>query len=161
MKLTDYLLDFGGYDWAELLRPWSSLLPSEVTLWMMNRFGDLFVVLSDGSIHMLSVVEDRFERLANDRDDFARRIDEDNNADDWLMIPLVDELVAAGKLLEPGQCYSCGMPPFLGGEFRVGNVIVLPIEYHFGAYGSFHEQLAGVPEGTTIVLKVQRPPDPE
>ena len=45
----------------------------------------------------------------------ARKIDEDDNANDWLMIPLVDRLVAAGVLLKPGECYSFLTPPSWAG----------------------------------------------
>ena len=97
-------------------------------------------------------------KLAENRDDFATLIDEDDNADDWLMIPLVDRLVAAGVLLKPGECYSFLIPPVLGGDYTIENTVVLPIIEHYGVYGSYHEQLRGVPDGTKVVIKVQKPP---
>jgi hypothetical protein len=85
-------------------------------------------------------------------------IDEEGNAEDWLMKPLVDQLVAAGVLLQTGQCYSFLTPPVLGGDYTVQNTVVLPISEHYGVYGSYHEQLRGVPDGTKIVIKVEKPP---
>ena len=159
MRLADYLLDHRGYDWGDLLRPWSSLLPSEFTIWMMNRFGDMFLIFPDGSIHVNIIGEDTLDKLADNRDEFSRKIDEDDNAEDWLMIPLVDQLVAAGVLLEPGKCYSFVTPPILGGAYTIENTMVLPITDQFGLYGSYHEQLEGVPDGTKVVLKIGKPPD--
>ena len=47
-------------------------LPPEFSVWLMNRYGDLFVILPDGSIHMLDVGGGSLTRLAESRDDFAR-----------------------------------------------------------------------------------------
>jgi hypothetical protein len=159
MNVYDYLIDHSGLDWARLLSGWDWLVPPEISVWLMNRFGDLFLILPDGSIHMLDVGGGSLTKLAESRDEFTRIIDEDENADDWLMIPLVDQLVTAGRVLEPGQCYSFVTPPILGGEYSVENTMVVPILEHFGLYGSYHEQLRGVPDGTKVVLKVQKPPE--
>jgi hypothetical protein len=92
------------------LSGWQWLLPTEFTVWLMNRFGDLFLILPDGSVHMLDIGAGSLTKLAESRDDFARIIDEDDNADDWLMIPLVDGLVATGVNLQPGQCNGMLIP---------------------------------------------------
>ena len=158
MNVHDYLIDHSAFDWAQLLSFWGWLLPSEFSVWLMNRYGDLFLTLPDGSIHMLDVGGGSLTKLANDRDEFARVIDEEGNAEDWLMIPLVDRLVKAGVLLEPGHCYSFVTPPILGGEYTVENTMVVPIQEHFGLYGSYHEQLRDVPDGSKVIINVQKPP---
>ncbi len=159
MNVHAYLIDHNGLDWAQLLSGWESLLPPEFTVWLMNRYGDLFLILPDGSVHMLDVGGGSLTKLAESKGDFSRVIDEEGNAEDWLMIPLVDRLVEAGILLEPGQCYGFVTPPILGGEYSVENTMVLPITEHFGLYASYHEQLRGAPDGTKVVLKVQKPPE--
>jgi hypothetical protein len=161
MSVHDYLIDHSGLDWPQLLSDWAWLLPSEITVWLMNRFGDLFLILPDGTVQMLDVGAGSLTKLAENRDDFCRRIDEDDNAEDWLMIPLVDRLVAAGIHLQPGQCYSLLTPPILGGDYTVENTVVLPITEHFGVYGSYHEQLRDVPDGTQVVIKFESPPPPQ
>ncbi len=124
----------------------------------MNRFGDLFLIMPDGSVHMLDIGAGSLTKLAASKDEFSRMIDEDGNANDWLMIPLIDRLMAAGVLLQPGECYSLLTPPVLGGDYTVENTVVLPVAEHYGLYGSYHKQLRGVPDGTNVVLKVQKPP---
>jgi hypothetical protein len=158
MSVHDYLIDHNGLDWAHLLSGWGWLLPSELTVWLMNRYGDLFLILPDGSVHMLDIGAGSLTKRAESRDEFAQRIDEEGNADDRLMIPLVDGLVAAGVLLKPGECYSFLTPPILGGAYSVENTVVLPITEHYGVDGAYHEQLRGIPDGTKVVIKVQKPP---
>ena len=156
MSISDYLIDQKGIEWSEILRDWSWTLPREFTIWLVSRFGDLIVVLGDGTVHLLDVGGGTFEKLAESRDDFADKIDDDDNANNWLMIRLVDKLVAAGITLHDGQCYSFRVPPILGGKYSVDNAIVLSVRDHFSAYGSIQEQLKDVPDGTAITIKSTR-----
>jgi hypothetical protein len=158
MNVHDYLIDPSHIDWADLLADWKWFLPPEFTVWLMNRYGDLFLIWTDGSVHMLDVGRGSLTKLADDRDEFARVIDEQGNAEDWLMIPLVDRLVKAGVLLEPGHCYSFVTPPILGGEYSVENTMVVSIREHFGLYASYHEQLRDVPDGTKVSIRFGKPP---
>lgn len=77
----------------------------------------------------------RLQRVAQSRDEFCAKIDEPGVADDWLMIPIVDQLVASGAVLGPGQCYSFRQLPVLGGAYSADNRMVFPIREHFGALG--------------------------
>ncbi len=159
MDVHDYLIDHSSFDWDHLFSGWEWLLPPEFTVWLMNRYGDLFLILPDGSVHMLDIGAGSLTKMAESKDEFCRKIDEDDNADYWLMIPLVDRLVAAGVFLQPGECYSFLTPPVLGGDYTLENTVILPITEHFGVYGSYHEQLKGVPDGTHVVIKVKKPRD--
>lgn len=150
----DYLIDPEGVDWSVALAHWSWLVPAEFTLWLVNRLGDLFLVLKDGSVLMLDVGAGTLKRLAADRDEFCRLIDEGDNANRWLAIPLVDELMASGMRLAPGQCYGFKVPPALGGQYDVTNCGPLSIPDYLGAYGSIHHRLRDVPDGSRVVLRV-------
>jgi len=153
-RLTDYIIDHAAVDWAHVLTPWAWLLPPALTVWMMNRFGDLLVVFEDGSVHMLDVGGGSLTRLADNRDHFGTRLDEDNNANEWLMIPLVDALVASGMTLQPGECYSYRLLPVLGGDYTQANVKVLPIPSHYAALGPIHEKIKDLPDGTRVKFAV-------
>src|SRR5262249_25703840 len=116
MSARDYLIHHEGFDWPTLLADWHWLLPRHLTVWLMNKYGDLLIVLDDGSVWMLDVGGGSFKKTAQSREDFCEKIDEDDNANDWLMIPLVDQLVKAGITLGPGECYSYRQAPILGGD---------------------------------------------
>jgi hypothetical protein len=153
MSIHDYLIDHRGFDWPSLFSEWTWLVPNELTVWLMNRFGDLILVFEDGSVYMLDVGGGTLERVANNRDDFAAKVDEDNNANEWFMIPLVDQFVAAGIELSDGRCYGYKKPPILGGDYTVDNSCVLPIAEHFAFHGSIHNQIKDVPDGSKVVIK--------
>lgn len=53
------------YDWGSLLQDLGSLLPRDCTLWMVNRFGDLFIIPNDGSVQMVDVGGGTIERITS------------------------------------------------------------------------------------------------
>lgn len=153
ININDYLLDVTNIDWPSILVPWRFLVPAELTIWLVNQFGDIFAVLEDSSVHMLDVGGGTFKRVADCRDDFCSLIDMDDNANQWFMIPLIDKLVAAKKRLNAGYCYGYLQSPVLGGDYTVENTVVIPIEEHFGLNASIHTQIRDLPDGAPVTLR--------
>jgi hypothetical protein len=156
LNVHNYLIDQSGKDWSELLSGWSDVLPPSFTVWLVNRFGDVFAVFDDGSVHMLDVGIGAVERIADNRDHFADQIDIGDNAKDWLMIPLVDQCVAAGLSLAHKQCYGYKVPPMLGGEYSPENVEPTDLSQHYSLLADLYRQTNDLPGGTrirTVVLE--------
>jgi hypothetical protein len=153
-SLDSYIIPQSGLDWPDLLASWAWLLPPEVTVWIVNRFGDLFLVLDDGAVHMLDVGAGSLSKVASSREDFSCHIDEGGNANKWLLIPLVDELEATGITLGKGQCYSYWRLPALGGAYSMENVKVVSLEHQFKAFGPIHEKIKDLPDGTRIKFEI-------
>jgi Domain of unknown function (DUF1851) len=158
MNLRDYLIDCSRFDWRKLFASWHWLLPSEFTTWIMNRFGDLFLETPDGKIHRLALDDGSLTVLAGSKDQFCGKLDEQEVANDWLLIPLVDELVEVGKVLKEGQCYSFIQIPILGGDYLVENVAVRDVVYQYAALGPIFEKLKDVPDGTQVNFEIKKPP---
>ena len=150
MKIRNYLLDHNNLDWPNLLASWHWLLPETLTVWFVNRFGDIFATVDDGSVHMLDVGCGTFKRLADSQVHLGDLLDDVDNANDWLMIPLIDRLVEAGKVLRPGTCYSYVQLPVIGGEYSVENTMIVPIEEHFGMNAEIQLQIKDLPDGTNV-----------
>jgi len=150
MDVNDYLLERGESDWAALLADWNWMLPPHFTLWLVNRYGDLFLILpDDGGICMLDVGAGTLRRIAHDQEDFDARLRQDNNANEWLMIPLVDDCVAAGLTLPPAHCYGFKQPPALGGAYEVANTEVVDLYTHYSVLGQLHAQVWETLPGST------------
>ena len=150
MDVNNYLIDQEGKDWASLLSDWSALLPSELTVWLVNRFGDVFFVSADGAVHLLDVGRGVVERLADSRDDFIAQLDADDNADFWLLISLVDRCVTEGLVLSTGQCYGYKVPPILAGEYTVENIEPTDLAVHYLVLSDIANQTANLPDGTRV-----------
>jgi hypothetical protein len=154
--INDYLLDHQSFDWAALLSDWHWLLPAEFSVWLMNKFGDLVLIADDGTILFFDVGAGEVERIADNKEDFCQKIDLGDNANVWLMIPLIDQLNGLGTRLSEGRCYSFLTPPILGGEYSAKNTVTLPIAEHYGVYASIHDQIKDLPDGAQVVIKVKR-----
>ncbi len=154
MQLTDYLIDHAGQDFAAMLKAWHWLLPTTLIVWFVNRFGEFILVLDDGSIHHLDIGAGTLNRIANSRDHFCHLIDENGNANEWLMVPLVDECVASSLTLSPGQCYAFRVLPVFGGEFKIDNVMFSKLHGYVEFAGLVHEQIRNLPDGSSVELVV-------
>jgi len=154
MDINDYLIDQAGKDWPTLLKDWMPPLPPAFTLWLVNRFGDLFVVTDDDAVHMLDVSAAAFKRVADNRDHFATLLDIDANANNWLMIPFVDACRAANMPLRPNQCYGFKVPPLLGGKYELANIAPTDITVHYSLLADIYKQTKDLPEGTPIKVAV-------
>jgi hypothetical protein len=155
MNISDYLIDQSRKDWQDLLSGWAEILPSVFTIWLVNRFGDVIAVLDDGSVHLLDVALGTFERIADSRDHLTDLADAGENANNWFMIPLVDQCVTAGLVLGPDQCYGYKIPPLRGGEYAAANVAPISIPEHYAFLSDLWRQTKDLPEGAPVKLVVK------
>jgi hypothetical protein len=155
MRLTDYLIEQQGKDWADLLSDWIPPLPDSFTVWMVNLFGDVFALFEDGSVHMLDPGLGTLDRVAESRDQFCELVDRDNNANNWLMIPLVDACRCAGLALSQHQCFHFKIPPLLGGDYSVDNVAPIALREYYSAMAELCRQAEDLPNGTKVELVVR------
>jgi hypothetical protein len=133
INIDEYFIDQTGLDWRNLLTHWAGLLPRGSTVWLVNSIGDVIVAAPDGSVHMLDVGTEHVSRIATSRDDFLKKVEEGTNAKQWLATPLIDECVAAGMTLAPGQCYGFKVAPLLGGDYVVENMVPTGLAEHYAA----------------------------
>lgn len=160
INVNDYLIDHAPFDWQTMLTGWVEILPAIFTIWLVNRFGDVFVIADKGPVYLLDVAGGTFSRLAETRDQFADLIDEPQNANNWLMIPLVDQCIASGMTLHPGKCYGFKIPPLLGGEYAIGNVVTVDLAQNYAFLADLWLQTKNVPDGAQVKLVIGEEPDP-
>jgi len=152
MTLDNYLLQLDGLDWSQLLGCWSSL-PRSATIWLANQFGEPFLVYEDGSVHHFDPQAGEVEQVAQSRDEFASLLDQIDNANQWLLIPLVEAAREAGLTLRPGQCYGFAQPTVLGGEYAVSNVRVKTMGEYFAFLADLHAQIRDLPDGAEVEIQ--------
>ena len=150
MNINEYLLPTAKHDWSELLSDWNWLLPKSYTVWLANRFGDLFLVLDKGKVQMLDLGAGTLKTVAASRDQFYEQIGEEEIAESCLLISLTDKCVADGMVPRKKECYSFKIIPALGGQFEVDNVEVTDISVHYSISGQLHEQIKDLPAGTKV-----------
>ena len=154
MRLAAYLIDQSGKDWSALLKDWCPPLPASFTVWLVTRFGDVFAVFEDGSVHFLDVGQGALTRIADDREDCAQKLDLDDNLEEWLMVGLVNQCVEAGLNLLENQCYGYKTAPVLGGEYAAENVFPISLAEHYASLADLHRQTKDMPDGCRVEVVV-------
>jgi hypothetical protein len=154
MNVQNYVIEHLGLDWPALLEEWRWLLPQAFTVRLLTRAGDLLIESPDGCIHFLDVGAGELRHVAISHNEFRSLLGRPDVARDWLMVPVIDRLVAAGRLLGPGQCYGFRLLPVVGGGYDANDRLVLPIREHFGVCGSLHRQIADLPDGAKVQIRI-------
>lgn len=153
VNINDYLISQTGFDCQAQLARWAEILPETFTIWLVNRFANVFIIAEDGSVHCLDVVSGTLERVADSRDQFADLMDIPQSANNWLMIPLVDHCVKAGISLQPGQCYSFKVPPLFG-EYGLGNVAPVDVAENYAFLADIWSRTKNMTDGTSVRLVI-------
>lgn len=131
---------------------WSPILPTPVRVLQTNLFGDAFVLVGDGTVHMLERASHSARRIASSEDEFCREIQDDSHG--WQLRRLAVECRLAGKVLADGECYAFTTLPVLGGGYTVENVWITRWEEWFSFTADVFEQIKDLPDGTTVRLNV-------
>ncbi len=155
MDLKDYIIVHDSLDVTEMLREWNWLLPSTYETWIINRFGDVILILEDASIAMLDTGAGRLDKIAESKDHFISLLDNKERLVEWFMIGAVNEMVADGKTLKPKQCYSYGKPPGLGGAYHLKNYEITDLAIHLNLYGQTFEKTKDLPDGAGVTIKLK------
>lgn len=136
MNVHDYLIAQAGIDWAKLLSFWTPPLPPRFKLWLVNRLGEIIGVLDTGGVVRLELGQGTCTEIARSTEHFASLLNDPNRADEWLRIRLSDACRRAGMELGPSQCYGFKIPPTLGGQYDVSNLVPtsLAVHYSYQAY---------------------------
>lgn len=151
MNVRDYLLDTAEWKWDELLHRWKWILPPEFAVRIVNRFGDVFMELGDGTIQHLDIGAGTLTQVGANWDAFCDLLDDPEQANFFLMIPLVDALASSRRELALEQCYSFQTAPaFSEGGYSLDNIVVRPIAEHYHIFGPIHELTRDVPDGARV-----------
>ena len=152
MRITwnELTINPDGLDFDSLLLEWRWLVPESMSPVVVSALGDLFLRDADESMHWLDTGAGKLTRVADNGDHFKELMVQSDFANEWFIPHLIGDLIESGQPLADGQCYSCDIPPGLGGEFTVDNVKPTDILIHFSMFGQIFRQIKDLPEGTPI-----------
>ncbi|MFC1852633.1 T6SS immunity protein Tdi1 domain-containing protein [candidate division CSSED10-310 bacterium] len=155
----DLIIDAKLVNWKRVFRHWSWLFEKSTTfnVWILTKFGDLFVHMDDGSIFQLDTGAGTFEHIAKNKDEFGQLIDTDINLALWFMPSLISQLESQNKVLKTHQCYGFITPTGLKeGSYTIENIKIVDIEEYFIAMGDLWNHLKNIPDGTKVTLELER-----
>lgn len=137
---------------AALYDSWSWLLPSGIRTVMVSTLGDVFFQAEGAAVFWLNTGTGEVENVAASRDEFIELLQTDK-ATEWFMPHLIEQLMSAGKVLKPDQCYTyVTLPIFKEGKYEVANLNPVAAREHFALTGRIHKEVKGLPDGAAVTI---------
>lgn len=152
MRITwrELSVDLSGQSSDDLLSEWRWLVPCTYSLHMVSALGDAFVSDATGHIFWLNVGRAELTEIADTKDAFDHLRQQSDYANQWFAPLLVGDMLASGKSLAVGQCFSPKIPLTLGGALEPANFDVCDLSVHFHTLGQIQAQVKSLPVGTPV-----------
>jgi hypothetical protein len=143
---------------AAVRAAWRWLTPDDATPILCSILGDVFLGRANGAVLWLDTGRGKLEPAADNAEQFHAALASDQ-AVEWLIPPLVESARSAGKIPGPGQCYGFKiLPIFAEGRYEAGNLAVITASEYLSFTGDTHHQIASIPDGQKVEIKLQPPP---
>jgi hypothetical protein len=143
-------------DVERLLADWRWLCPQKLMLINRNAFGDMFLSDEEGRVFWLNVAVGCMSLIANCEAEFLKMSDDADKIQEWFAES--DEQAAAKRGLIPGPCQCIGfsVPLVFAQSGSPETAYVADIYEHIGFLGDLHRQIATLPDGAKVRLRVTR-----
>lgn len=141
---------------GDALESWRFVVGAKAKVQLLTAMGDVFLLRPHGllrkeQVFLLDTGSGEMLRVESDWQAFKQRMAHpDAEVAVWLKFDLLCDLHDAGKILEPGQCYSPTIPPCIGGKYDVSNFEPTPWRAHLQTSGQIFAQVKDLPPGTPI-----------
>jgi hypothetical protein len=139
-----------GVDLNPLLSDWRWLVPENLNPTVTTAFGDLFLCDEAGKVHFLDTLYGELKQTANSQAEFEQLCEDRDFRRKYFQSFFVMEVRKMHGELEAGECYSCDVPPTLGGQLEPEEFERTDLATHFSILGQLHQQTKHLPAGTKI-----------
>jgi hypothetical protein len=148
-RYPSLVLDLPAPDIERALTDWEWCAPPQTIVALIGAFGDLFFETSTGIV-MLDMLEGTLRVVAKDHETFIQAIGDDDYRDELLGDVWVQAARRRGLNLGPGECLDWAVPPALGGQCSMDNLVKTLIVVKISIAGQLHQQIKDLPPGTSI-----------
>jgi hypothetical protein len=140
----------------ELRSAWSWLIADPWEPVLCSKIGGIFLKVGAGEVLWLDTASALVEQATANVDDFHETCrNKPDIVDEWFLPPLVERLHEAGKVAGPDQCYGFTiLPIFAEGKWVPDNMFVAPIREVLLGNAHIHKQIAELPDGSQVQLKI-------
>jgi len=153
------LFDTEHLDANRLLEQWRWLCTEPVTLIARNGFGDLFLRTIEGKVLRLDVGDGTLAEVAESELSFKDSVKHSAKRELWFAEHQLEAFAARGLKPNDLQCIGFKTPVVFAESANVpNNAYVADLYEQVSFLGDLHRQIADVPNGGKIRLKVGQPP---
>lgn len=153
------IFDIVQLDVSRLLEQWRWLCDQSVTLVARNGFGDLFLRTNDGKILWLNVGCGTLTEIAESELGFEHALEESAERELWFAEGQLVAFAEQGLKLNDLQCIGFKTPVVFAESRSVpDNAYVADLYEQVSFLGDLHRQIADVPNGGKVRVKIGQPP---
>jgi hypothetical protein len=153
------VFDVVQLDVSRLLEQWRWLCRQSVTLVARNGFGDMFLRTNDRKILWLSVGGGSLTEIAESELGFEHSLADSAKRELWFAEERLAALAERGLKPNDLQCIGFKTPVVFAESRSVpDNAYVADLYEQVSFLGDLHRQIADVPNGGKVRLKVGQPP---
>lgn len=151
--------DISQLDASRLLEQWRWLCSESVTLLARNGFGDLFLRTVEGKVIWLNVGSGTVSDVADSESTFRDLLNDPAKRELWLAEQSLETLAERGLRPNEFQCIGFSVPVVFAESANVSNNGYIADLYEQVSFlGNLHRQIANLPNGAKVRLKVDQPP---
>lgn len=142
-------------DVERLLVEWRWLCQRPMALVARNAFADLFLRDESGQIHCLDVAVGKLTKVADSEKQFCELATPEKK-EEWFAA--ADENAAIARGLDPDttQCIGFGVPLVFAESGSPDTPYVADLYEHVSFLGDLNRQIAELPEGAKVRLRIKR-----
>jgi hypothetical protein len=138
----------------QLAESWGWLIREPFVPVLFSTLGDVFFQPDSGGVWWLNTGTAEVTRVADSVSQFRELLGTEV-VNEWFMPGLIEQLHAAGKIPETGECYTyVTLPIFAEGKYDVENLNPVPAHEHFSLTGRILCEIKSLPSGAKVKLNV-------
>lgn len=137
-------------DLHRALSSWKWLPLSDLTIFAVSAFGEVFFRNSAGEVFHMDTIEGQLLSVANSMSEFFNLLQAEDIQDKLLLGGFVMGARNRGMFLGDGECYDFKIAPILGGAMDAEQIEKTSFVVKLDIAGQIHEQIKDLPPGTKI-----------
>jgi hypothetical protein len=153
-NLKNLSIDLSDIDTGKLVENWVWLIGSDKHPIIVTNIGDMFLKDEQEHVYWLNAGEGDINKVADSISSFEEMLLDEELVDEWFLPQLEKEIKESGLELADGKLFGYKKLPILGGDYAVENFKLTDVVAHFQLAGEIHRQIADLPEGTPVNIKV-------
>lgn len=145
-----------GLDTERLLAEWRWLCPNRLRMVARNVFGELFLQHESGAIFRLNTTTGKFSKVSESESEF-QTLAKREKCSEWFAESESLAYERLGLTPNSSQCIGFPVPAVFAEGGRPDTAYVADLYEYVSFLGDLHRQIASVPDGSKVELKIQAP----
>ena len=150
-----------GIEVERLLSGWRWLCPAQMSLLARNVFRELFLQDEAGSVLWLNTTVGKLSKVANSKVEFLEMAETGQKRREWFVEQEAVAYANRGLVPNSSQCIGFGVPAVFDEGGTPDTAFIADIYEHISFLGDLHQQIATLPDGSKVRLRVGPKPPPK